>query len=46
MNLTRGPLLALIGWSLAVVGGVGGLLLRIAWPAPILPTTFGPGRAR
>ena len=35
--------MALIGLSLALVGGVGGLLLRMAWPAPILPTTFGVG---
>lgn len=43
MNLRRWPLVALIGLPLAVVGGVGGLLLRIVWPAPILPTTFGVG---
>lgn len=34
---------ALVGWSLAVIGGLGGLTVRIAWPAPILPTTFGVG---
>jgi len=35
--------IAIVGWLLAIVGGVGGLLWRIAWPAPILPTTFGVG---
>ena len=43
MTVTRQTTLALVGWSLAVVGGVGGLVVRIAWPAPILPTTFGVG---
>jgi hypothetical protein len=43
MNLRRWPLVASIGLPLAVVGGIGGLLLRIVWPAPILPTTFGVG---
>jgi hypothetical protein len=40
---TRWPLIVLIGLPLAVIGGVGGLLLRMVWPAPILPTTFGVG---
>lgn len=35
--------IAIVGWLLAIVGGVGGLLWRIAWPAPILPTTVGVG---
>jgi hypothetical protein len=43
MTITRSTVVALIGLSLAVVGGVGGLLVRIIWPAPILPTTFGVG---
>jgi hypothetical protein len=43
MTITPSRAVALIGLSLAVVGGVGGLLVRIAWPAPILPTTFGVG---
>jgi hypothetical protein len=43
MNFRRWPLVALIGLPLALVGGIGGLLLRIVWPAPILPTTFGVG---
>jgi hypothetical protein len=43
MTITRSSVIALIGLSLAGVGGVGGLLVRIAWPAPILPTTFGVG---
>jgi len=36
-------LFALAGWSIAVVGAVGGLMVRIAWPAPIPHTTFGVG---
>jgi hypothetical protein len=34
---------ALTGWALALIGGVGGLVVRVVWPAPILPTTFGAG---
>jgi hypothetical protein len=34
---------ALVGWTVAVVGGVSGLVVRVAWPVPILPTTFGVG---
>jgi hypothetical protein len=34
---------AAIGWGVAVVGGIGGVGLRIADPAPILPNTFGMG---
>jgi hypothetical protein len=43
MTSTRSTVVASIGLGLAVVGGVGGLLVRLAWPAPILPTTFGVG---
>ena len=37
------PILAAVGWTLAVVGGIGGLVVRIVKPAPILPTAFGGG---
>ena len=43
MTAMRGTVFARIGWSLTMLGGVGGLLVPIAWPAPILPTTFGVG---
>jgi hypothetical protein len=36
-------IVALVGWSLAVLGGVGGLIVRVVWPAPMLATTFGVG---
>jgi hypothetical protein len=39
----RWTVFALAGWAVAFVGGIGGLMVRIAWPAPILPTTFGVG---
>src|SRR4029079_5685269 len=32
---------AVTGWLVAVVAGIGALGLRIADPAPVLPTTFG-----
>jgi hypothetical protein len=37
------PIFAVVGWALAVVGAIGGLLARIVWPAPILPSVFGGG---
>jgi len=43
MSPSRWALFAWAGWTLAVVGGLGGLLVRVVWPAPILPTTFGVG---
>ena len=43
MTNTRSTVVASIGLTLAVVGGIGGLLVRLAWPAPMLPTTFGAG---
>ena len=43
MKSTRSTIVASIGLALALVGGVGGLLVRVAWPAPMLPTTFGAG---
>lgn len=43
MTSPRSTVLARIGWSLTLLGGVGGLVVRLAWPAPILPTTFGVG---
>lgn len=43
MTITRSTVVAVIGLSLAAIGGVGGLLLRIVRPASILPTTFGVG---
>ena len=43
MTITRPKVVAVVGLTLAVVGGVGGLFVRIVWPAPILPTTFGAG---
>jgi len=42
-TITRSTVVAVIGLSLAVVGGLGGLVVRAVWPAPILPTTFGVG---
>lgn len=33
--------LAIVGWLLAVAGGLSGLALRILWPAPVAPNTFG-----
>jgi hypothetical protein len=33
--------LAIVGWLVAAVAGIGALGLRIADPAPVLPTTFG-----
>jgi hypothetical protein len=38
---TRWTVVALVGWSLALVGAIGGLLVRFLWPAPVLPTAFG-----
>ena len=35
--------LAVCGWAVAVIGGVGGLTLRVVDPAPILPNTYGIG---
>ena len=43
MTRWRWTIFALVGWSLTGLGGLGGLLVRIVWPAPILPTTFGVG---
>lgn len=43
MTPKRWAVFALAGWTMAVVGGVGGLVVRVVWPAPILPTTFGAG---
>lgn len=43
MTTNRLARIGIVGWLLAIVGGVGGLLLRIARPAPILPTTVGVG---
>jgi hypothetical protein len=40
---TASRVFALVGLTLAVVGGLGGLVVRIMWPVPILPTTFGVG---
>lgn len=40
-SLTASRLFALVGLTLAVVGGLGGLLVRVTSPAPIVPTTFG-----
>lgn len=42
-NPRHGTAYALAGLTLAVVGGLGGLFVRVVWPAPILPTTFGVG---
>jgi hypothetical protein len=39
----RWTLFAVVGWSLAVIGGVGGHMVRLVWPAPLLSTTFGIG---
>ena len=39
----RWTLFAIVGWSLAVIGGVGGLMVRLVWPVPLLSTTFGIG---
>jgi MFS family permease len=41
--MRRSTILAVASLALAVLGGVGGLLVRLVWPAPILPTTFGVG---
>jgi hypothetical protein len=41
MRPTRWTIFALVGWLVAVVGAVGGLLVRIVWPASVVPTTFG-----
>jgi hypothetical protein len=41
--MTPGRTFAVGGLILAVVGGVGGLIVRVVRPAPILPTTFGVG---
>ena len=43
MMSARSTVVASIGLAIAVVGGVGGLLVRLVWPAPMLPTTFGAG---
>jgi hypothetical protein len=43
MNRRSLPIVVLVGLPLTVACGVGGLLVRIVWPAPILPTTFGVG---
>src|SRR5215218_2586234 len=34
---------ALAGWVVGVVGIVGALVVRVAWPAPLPPITFGLG---
>jgi hypothetical protein len=34
---------ALVGWSLAVIGAVGAIAVRVVEPAPFLPVTFGFG---
>ncbi len=36
-------LLAVFGWAIAVIGGIGGLILRVVDPAPILRNTYGIG---
>ena len=41
--MTPGRTFAVAGLILAVLGGVGGLIVRVVRPAPILPTTFGVG---
>lgn len=43
MNRRSLPIVAMVGLAVTVACGVGGLLVRIVWPAPILPTTFGVG---
>jgi hypothetical protein len=43
MTPRQWAIFALAGWTLAVAGGLGGLLVRVVWRAPILPTTFGAG---
>jgi hypothetical protein len=43
MNRRGWPVVALVGLAVTVACGVGGLLVRVVWPAPILPTTFGVG---
>jgi hypothetical protein len=43
MKPTRWTTYALTGLAMAVVGGLGGLIVRVIWPTPILPTTFGVG---
>jgi hypothetical protein len=37
------PIFAAVGWTLAAVGGIGGLAVQIVRPAPILPSAFGGG---
>jgi hypothetical protein len=43
VKVKRWASFAVAGWTLAVAGGIGGLVARIVMPAPILPTTFGVG---
>ena len=42
-HATWWSIFAVVGWALAVVGAIGGLIVRIVWPAPILPSSFGGG---
>lgn len=43
--MMRWKVFAVSGLSLTIIGGIGGLLVLVAWPAPLLSTTFSIGPA-